>query len=172
MDSNQPEKTRSLAEKFKEHQTKGESQVNPGEPENELIRISLSHPFPGQKDRVAWISIPFTRKELLENSVEVDNAIKATIKKVELTFAEFDEGMKLVAPLVPALLPNRQAPPAQPPIQAPAVADGSAPAPVCEFCGTPKYWKPPGVSQKSGQAYNGFWACATYTNHPPKAQQF
>lgn len=163
---------RSLAQEFKDKKGKGELDMPPFDAENEICRVSLSHPFKGEKDRVAWISLSFTRKELLTNDVVVDDLAKRVIKKVELIFAEFDEGMKLVAPLVPALLPapgtpNHQAQQQvqQPVQQAPAVVDGSAPK-ACEICGTALYWKPPGENFQTKAPYEGFWACPNYKSHP------
>jgi len=163
---------RSIAQEFKDKHEKGELDMPPFDPENEVCRVSLSHPFKGEKDRVAWISLAFTRKELLTNDPVVDDLAKRIIKKVELIFAEFDEGMKLVSPLVPALLPapgtpNHQAQQqAQQPIQpAPAVLDGSAPN-ACEICGTATYMKPAGTNFKTGVAYDAFPACPNYKNHP------
>lgn len=33
------------------------------------------------------------------------------------------------------------------------------PTPICQACGQTKKWIPPGTSQRTGQPYNGFWAC-------------
>lgn len=172
MDQDSPPKKldRSIVDEFKHKKEKGELDMPPFDAENEICRVSLSHPFPGQKDRVAWISLSFTRKELLENDPVVDDLAKRVIKKVELIFAEFDEGMKLVAPLVPALLPapgtpNAQPQPGSPPPQAPVSQDGSG-AQACEICGTAMYMKPAGVNFKTKQPYDAFLACPNYQSHP------
>lgn len=172
MDQTSPPKKldRSIVDEFKHKKEKGELDMPPFDAENEICRVSLSHPFKGEKDRVAWISLSFTRKELLENDPVVDDLAKRVIKKVEFIFAEFDEGMKLVAPLVPALLPapgtpNHQAQQQGTPPPAPASEDGTSLG-ACEQCGTTMYMKPAGVNFKTKEPYDAFPACPNYKSHP------
>jgi len=168
MDQGNPPKKleRSIAEEFKNK--KGELDMPPMDPDNEIIRISLSHPFP-EKDRVAWISIPFTRKELATNDPAVDQMIRDVVNKVKVAFPVFDADMKMVDPIIKVLAPAPGTPNAQPqqpgPAQpAPASADGTAPQ-ACEVCGVTLFWKPPGVNFQTKAPYEGFWACPNYKAH-------
>jgi len=87
-----------LKEKDLKDQTKGTKTVMPGQEDN-MIRISISHKF-RKKDEVAWISVPFSREEVMSNDPVIGEIKVKVITLVEEIKKNFDDAMDLAEPLV------------------------------------------------------------------------
>lgn len=156
----------SVAEKFakiQSDQEKGIEPMMPGQQEDTGIRVTISHPFP-EKDRVAWLSIGFTREEVFSNDPLVDKLKKASIKLAGELQADFDEAMVLAEPIV---APNKASSPPNTTI-APAV-QASGDDEECPKCRSKMKWltKPrkDGKTDKQGNAITwSAWSCPN--THP------
>jgi len=157
----------SVSEKFAKIQSdkeKGIEPMMPGQQEDTGIRVSISHPFP-EKDRVAWLSIGFTREEVFSNDPLVDKLKKASIRLAGELQKDFDEAMALAEPIV---APKKASSPAQ--TKPVAAAQASGDDNKCPSCSSKRIWitKPHKSGDKDKYGKVKTWSAWSCPNTDPK----
>jgi len=137
----------SVAEKFAAMQEQKGEQMDPMDEGDKIIRISISSfPLPREKDRMAWLSIPLTVKEVMDREGTTDALIQAASEKVVAAFGILDKEM--------ANVPAHSAPKPQAASSTPPEGGTASSSPTCPH-GTRLYRS---GTKKDGEPWAG-WFC-------------
>lgn len=152
----------SLRERFGQlqgDQKKGKEMI-PGQEDN-MIRISISHKFK-KKDEVAWMSVSFTREEVLKNDPVIGDIKVKVISLVEEYKKNFDDAMDMAEPFVTQ--------PTQVEPQKAKAESASGDDKACPKCGSKMNWirKPYRDGRKDNEGNALMWGAHGCPNTSPK----